>query len=552
MKRSNRARTARVLAGSAALTLVVCALPAVAGAADYCVAPNPSCPAANTYQHFEDALAKADDATDADRILLGEGTYEAPTASGFGYNQPSSPVEIVGQGEDRTTVTSPPGGSLWVMRLVGGPGSSIHDLTIRLPQSAAGGIIALSTANTARRIQVTEDQIETNWRRGVELLDGATLEDSRVSLAPGNTTAVYLKSGGGTVRDSALSGWWGVWSVGGGTIERSRVTASGTGVAANRGITTVARSLIRMTGADSVGLSAGPDAAFDVTLNADGVTIIGPGLPQTDGADLFTHFAPSQNARLNLTNSIIRGMSNAMRADAVGSGTATIAASYSDYDPSGNSHSGAGSIDEANVSNVGDAGFADPAGGDFHLLPTSALVDRGDPSAAQGLDLDGNPLVADGNGDGKARRDLGAFELQPSPAAGQGGPPPADTQAPLVSAFGASPSRFAVAHGTRFRYSLSEDARVTLTIRRELPGRRQGGKCVRPTRRLQRAKRCTRYRAIGSLVRSARSGANSTRFTGRLGRRALRPGRYSAVITASDAAGNRSAPRRARFRIVRR
>jgi hypothetical protein len=42
------------------------------------------------------------------------------------------------------------------------------------------------------------------------------------------------------------------------------------------------------------------------------------------------------------------------------------------------------------------------------------------------------------------------------------------------------------------------------------------------------------------------------RFSGRLGRRALRLGRHRAVLTAVDAAGNRSAPARVGFRVVRR
>jgi len=39
---------------------------------------------------------------------------------------------------------------------------------------------------------------------------------------------------------------------------------------------------------------------------------------------------------------------------------------------------------------------------------------------------------------------------------------------------------------------------------------------------------------------------------GRIGAKALRPGRYRAVITAVDAAGNRSAPKTVRFRIAAR
>jgi hypothetical protein len=191
--------------------------------------------------------------------------------------------------------------------------------------------------------------------------------------------------------------------------------------------------------------------------------------------------------------------------------------------------------------------LSEVTGHEYALEPGSPLIDIGDPAAAQGLDLNGDPRVADGNADGVARRDLGAFELQPVPAAGQppvGGGPAADTQAPLISGFRPAPSVFAVARartplavrvarGTRLRYTLSENARVVLKVQRALGGRPM------------------RYRTVGALRRTGIGGLNRMRFTGRIGRRALRPGRYRAVIRATDAAGNGSSPKTTRFRIAR-
>jgi hypothetical protein len=137
-----------------------------------------------------------------------------------------------------------------------------------------------------------------------------------------------------------------------------------------------------------------------------------------------------------------------------------------------------------------------------------------------GLDLGGNRLVVDGNGDGTARRDIGAYEFQPRPAS-----PSPDTQAPVISRFRASRSRL--------RYALSEKARVTVRIQR-----RQGG-------------RHPRYRTLGKLSANAKQGANRTRLSVRLRRRDARPGRYRVLITATDAAGNRSAKKAASFRVKR-
>jgi len=260
-----------------------------------------------------------------------------------------------------------------------------------------------------------------------------------------------------------------------------------------------------------------------------------------------TFAAPAENATVNITNSIIRDAHLEAATPASGTGQSSVAISYSDYDPGADESNGPHtSIARAHVTNVGDAKFADPVLGDFHLLPSSPLIDAGDPVTPLGSDLDGNPLVRDGNGDGTPRRDVGAFEYQAGAALGDpppGGGPAADTQAPRIGSFRATPTRFALARavtpvaagvprGTRFRYTLSERARVTVKLQRALPG--------------------TRYVSAGTLRRHGAKGANIIRFSGRIGKRALRPGTYRAVISATDTAANRSAPHRARLRIVGR
>ncbi len=56
--------------------------------------------------------------------------------------------------------------------------------------------------------------------------------------------------------------------------------------------------------------------------------------------------------------------------------------------------------------------FADPAAGDLRLLPSSPGIDRGDLNGVPfRTDIDGRLVPADGNGDGVAVIDIGAYEL---------------------------------------------------------------------------------------------------------------------------------------------
>jgi RTX calcium-binding nonapeptide repeat (4 copies) len=126
----------------------------------------------------------------------------------------------------------------------------------------------------------------------------------------------------------------------------------------------------------------------------------------------------------------------------------------------------------------------------------------------------------------------------------------ADTTRPVITNLRASRRRFAagrrntpraaatVKRGTTVTFGLSEDARVTITIARKLRGRLKGGRCVA---RARSGRKCTRLVTAAMLVRANSSaGLNRVAYSGRVGGRALRPGRYRATVRAVDAAGNRS------------
>src|SRR5262249_10828216 len=69
--------------------------------------------------------------------------------------------------------------------------------------------------------------------------------------------------------------------------------------------------------------------------------------------------------------------------------------------------------------------------------------------------------------------------------------------------------------GTDLRYTLSENAGVSIKLEPLLPGVAKGHLCVSRYRATGRP--CTRASRVGTLTRRGRAGANRVAFTGRLG-----------------------------------
>jgi len=99
--------------------------------------------------------------------------------------------------------------------------------------------------------------------------------------------------------------------------------------------------------------------------------------------------------------------------------TNTVMIKSSDvFTPGGGSYGGICSDQTGINGNISvDPGFLNPGAGDYHLFSTSKCIDAGN-NSAPGLpakDFDGNARVQDGNADGLAVVDMGAFEF-PAPA----------------------------------------------------------------------------------------------------------------------------------------
>ena len=163
----------------------------------------------------------------------------------------------------------------------------------------------------------------------------------------------------------------------------------------------------------------------------------------------------------------------------------------------------------------------------------SPVIDAG--GACTNTDQRGQPR----SDNGETACDIGAYEVQDPPGGGGGG----GSGLAIVSGEKLSPTAFAAApsgpaalatrrrFGTKVSYTLNLSASVRFTVVHPQAGRRaKGSHCVKATRRNRRARRCTLLVTIrGSFTLRARAGANSFRFTGRLGARKLTPGSYRLI-----------------------
>jgi hypothetical protein len=112
-----------------------------------------------------------------------------------------------------------------------------------------------------------------------------------------------------------------------------------------------------------------------------------------------------------------------------------------------------------------------------------------------------------------------------------GGVPPGptgDRTKPVITRFRMAHRRFRVRRrATSFKFRLSEPGRGRIVIRR-------------------------RGKKVGEISRRGLdAGSNTIAFSGKIGRRKLRPGEYAAVLIVTDRAGNRSLPVLIEFRVLR-
>jgi DNA-binding beta-propeller fold protein YncE len=105
--------------------------------------------------------------------------------------------------------------------------------------------------------------------------------------------------------------------------------------------------------------------------------------------------------------------------------------------------------------------------------------------------------------------------------------------------------------GTTFSFTLNTAARVTLTFRQRLPGRKVGRRCAAPSRHNRGRHACTRTTKRGSVSFAGVAGSNQRAFNGAIAHHGRLPiGSYTVTLTAATAPGRHAAPKTLRFTIV--
>lgn len=104
--------------------------------------------------------------------------------------------------------------------------------------------------------------------------------------------------------------------------------------------------------------------------------------------------------------------------------------------------------------------------------------------------------------------------------------------------------------GTSFRFRLDRAAQVRLSFAQLVSGRRSGKRCVKASKANRKKRTCERVEQRGTLNAFGKAGANGIEFRGKVGGRALKPGRYRVKVTAT-ADGRTSKAATKTFTIVR-
>jgi hypothetical protein len=422
----------RRAAGSLLLSaLLLCPLlPDRAAATIYCVA-EPSCPSGGLAAvSLKTAVAAANEDAAPDTVRIGPGEFVSESVTA------AKEVDIVGAGREATQIVADPSVSE-LLSLQNSAGSSVSNLGLRLTKENA----------TALRLGEGADAADVAIRAASSLTSstGVIAEDFGteamrldIRLGPDLQTEAIVAGEAGIFADSFIQAGIGVAVAKGPVIARRLHIRAGIGLYPFGGILAARDSLIEADPESTHfnGISVHSSNGAPETqggLVAVNLTVVGNGHPESIGVVANGN---TGDAFVNLLNSIVADVNTSLvRYEKLGEDV-DFTVRYTSYDGSKTFLAGGGSGSDtfqSNLAGAPDSGFIDPAASDYRLRPDSVLIDRGSPvPPTSETDFGGLTRIRDGNGDGSAIVDVGAYEYQRLP------PSPAFEFAPAAPLFGES------------------------------------------------------------------------------------------------------------------
>jgi len=528
-----RMSAARSLAAvTAVVAIAILAGAGSAAATTFCVPGfHSACPnsGGNVAQgNLETAMQTSGDDTVPDRIVIAAGTITNPNPYELDSGD-NDDLEIVGAGPEATAITTTGSGNEFVMNLNGARDVTVRVLTLRAPASFVDNQGGALQAEKDTFVNVDLESRNVGSDGANSMIGGSTFTDGRVYGSNGGSIdTAFATNGAGTgelriERTTIENASWGIFvnSINVVTrVKRVRIVdpiAYGLRVTSG-GFAVMDNSLIVVDDAIAVTGETGSTETLIFTVRHS--TIVDTGgaeNPAIDVGDDLTPKAGTVNAVISDT--IIAGNEDPLKCDSPTS-TTTLTMRYSYFFHSaavnGNCSLPTTQTIDAFDPQVGPPQFA--GAGDYHLPAGSPAIDSGDPLTVTlpTEDFDGAPRPVDGNGDGEARRDMGAYEYQPptAPSGGSGsGDPssqPTDVEPPQTSIV-KGPGANLAKGAAKFRFRSSE------------PGSTFACKLDR---------------------RKARPCSSPKRYSG------LAPGRHIFRVWATDATGNQDrTPAKRKFRV---
>jgi PKD domain len=401
-RRSVAARVRRIALAALAAGVIPAATPAISNADVFCVNA-PGCQGGiDEHGNLQKALDDASASLGPDTVLVGDpgSVYTGPFHYGSARIPDGDDLQLTADGPGRPKLTAAAGQTVFTGAL-----ATLRGIDVTLPTAASGTGIAISGLSELDDVHVT----------GPGDGDGATGID-----ASGFTTIASASVSG--------TGLFGIKATGGGvTVSKTRVSNVRFGVdntqdtvkltsshvsarqvaVASRGNTVVTSSVLETTDPHSFGVQG-----VGGGLTLDHVTVAHRGQP--DGTDSALDFETVDIAgRANVISSALVGYTRGIRRDNSQDGSAyPIAVRDSVWDSRRDvlGPASAGAFDESGDAHVAPL-VVDLARGDLRPRGGAAVIDRDTATDPRYTDVDG-VTARDGDGNGSALADAGAFEYQ--------------------------------------------------------------------------------------------------------------------------------------------